>query len=301
MSSHKLRKDKTCLNCGKFVSERYCPSCGQENIEMHYSFPQLVKHFAADLVHYDSSFWHTIKLLFVSPAQLSNEYIDGKRKKIVDPIKLYIFISFVTFLIPSILNFQNPINKAEVVEINTNNQRSVPTDSILSVVGMPPSNTMKANDHYAAKHLLRLANNISHKEQREKASEFITHNIPKVLFLYMPIFAFWLWLFHIRQKRYYSDSAIFTLYFFSFLLLMISLTNIAKHILEVSGASSSLKTILITASTLYMIWNFYRSHHIFYDEQRWKSRLKATMIGGIAVFFISVIMILYILMVFTLI
>ena len=54
----------------------------------------------------------------------------------------------------------------------------------------------------------------------EKFISSFTHNLPKVLFVFMPIFAFFLWLFHNKKRWYYFDHGIFTLHYFSFLLLI---------------------------------------------------------------------------------
>jgi hypothetical protein len=67
----------------------------------------------------------------------------------------------------------------------------------------------------------------------EKAYDFFIHNIPKALFFYMPIFAFVLWLFHYNKKKYYYfDSGIFTLHFFSIVLLSFTMYSILVCISE---------------------------------------------------------------------
>jgi hypothetical protein len=114
MSKNTIRKDKNCLNCNfPNVEDRFCPKCGQENIDSHQSFGGIVFHFFEDLTHYDSGFFKTIKYLLFNPVKLTKEYLAGKRKQYVAPIKLYFFISFITFLIPSILP---PIDGKEIVK-----------------------------------------------------------------------------------------------------------------------------------------------------------------------------------------
>lgn len=103
--SHKspLRKDKTCLNCNHVVPTRFCPNCGQENTSSRKTFHHLFVHFFEDLTHYENAFWKTIKNLLLRPASLTNEYLSGKRLSNLAPIRLYIFISFVTFFVISVL------------------------------------------------------------------------------------------------------------------------------------------------------------------------------------------------------
>ncbi|NSL91026.1 DUF3667 domain-containing protein [Chitinophaga sp. Mgbs1] len=97
MEKHSLRSEKNCLNCGAEVPERFCSHCGQENKVPHETFSHLFKHFVADIFHYDSQFFNTLKYLVFRPGFLSREYSAGKRVKYVNPIKLYVFISFVCF------------------------------------------------------------------------------------------------------------------------------------------------------------------------------------------------------------
>ena len=103
MSHNKLLTDKTCLNCNHVVDQRFCPNCGQENIDTRKTFYQLFVHFFEDLTHYENSFWKTIRNLIFKPASLTREYLSGKRMSYLAPIRLYIFISFVTFFIVSLL------------------------------------------------------------------------------------------------------------------------------------------------------------------------------------------------------
>jgi hypothetical protein len=98
--SHKaLRKDKECLNCGAEVDERFCPHCGQENVEPHDSFWHMLTHFVFDIFHFDSKFFSSVKLLLTNPGFLPAAYISGKRASYLNPVKMYVFTSAIFFLI----------------------------------------------------------------------------------------------------------------------------------------------------------------------------------------------------------
>ena len=99
MSHNKLRTEKNCLNCGHTVEERYCPQCGQENIELHDAALHLFIHFVQDVFHYDGKFWHTLRGLIRKPGFVAAEYIDGKRMHNFHPIRFYFFTSTVFFLL----------------------------------------------------------------------------------------------------------------------------------------------------------------------------------------------------------
>jgi len=99
VSRSRLRQNDICLNCGTTVPERYCSRCGQENIEPKESLWHLITHFFSDITHYDSKFFSTIKTLLLRPGFLTREYITGRRAKYLNPIRAYVFISAVFFLI----------------------------------------------------------------------------------------------------------------------------------------------------------------------------------------------------------
>ena len=99
MSHKKLRDNKTCLNCGHQVEERFCTQCGQENLELHDSVFQLVLHYVQDMFSYDNRIWHTLKNLVLKPGRVAREYMDGKRRQNLDPLRFYVFASSFFFLL----------------------------------------------------------------------------------------------------------------------------------------------------------------------------------------------------------
>lgn len=99
MSRLHLRRDKHCLNCGFVVEERYCSRCGQENVELKESLGHLVGHFFADITHFDSKIFTTLKDLVWRPGFLTREYAEGRRARYLNPIRMYVFISAIFFLV----------------------------------------------------------------------------------------------------------------------------------------------------------------------------------------------------------
>jgi hypothetical protein len=99
MAHTKLRKETNCLNCGAEVDGRYCKYCGQENIEPKQTFWQLTVHFIEDLTHFDGKFFKVLKSLFFNPGFLTREYMIGRRADYINPIRMYLFISAMYFLL----------------------------------------------------------------------------------------------------------------------------------------------------------------------------------------------------------
>ena len=99
MSHAPERKEKNCLNCGATVLGRFCQVCGQENVVPKESFWKLVIHFFYDITHFDSNFFYTLKYLLFKPGFLSKEYLNGRRARYLNPVKMYVFTSAIFFLI----------------------------------------------------------------------------------------------------------------------------------------------------------------------------------------------------------
>ena len=126
MSHSKIRSEKICLNCGTETTGRYCPACGQENIEPKQSVWHLITHFFSDITHFDGKFFVTVKDLFIKPGFLSREYMVGRRISYLDPIRMYIFTSAIFFLIFfSMINLKN-------VHFRTEAFKDIQKDSALS-------------------------------------------------------------------------------------------------------------------------------------------------------------------------
>lgn len=99
MSHLHLRKEDNCLNCGTQVIGRYCHNCGQENVEVKESAWHFIVHFFNDITHFDGKFFTTLKDLLFKPGFLSREYMEGKRMRYLNPIRMYLFTSFIFFLV----------------------------------------------------------------------------------------------------------------------------------------------------------------------------------------------------------
>lgn len=310
MSHNKLRDDKECENCGDYVEKKFCPSCGQKNIETRQTFPVLIGHFAEDLTHYDTAFWKSLKHLLFRPGRLTRIYLEGKRQQYVPPVKLYIFISFITFLIPAILpdfTNQNEADRKVLNKVDVTIKEAAKTSKIIftgqevhsqkeldSLRALPEGQKVSWIDYNDAKIELKFKNGLSW----EKIGETIVNILPKVLFLYMPIFTFWIWLFHGKRRWYFFDHGIFTLHYFSFLLLLFTIIYIFSWIFKQTGLNG-LTTIPVLIYLFYPFFYFFRSHRRMYGESRLVSRLKSFiifMINMICIVFVVTGVVYYILL-----
>jgi len=348
MSKSELRKDKTCLNCRHVVENRFCPNCGQENTDTRKTFHHLFIHFFEDLTHYENAFWKTIRNLYFKPASLTKEYLSGKRLSYLAPVRLYIFISFVTFFLIAVFPNKGSetgddlVNFDEKQTIQVTDVNGQLKDSVIGAKKLKLSDVLKAEEkrqkeknltnaqinedflNFGYKNLRELDSmqkygpaddklsdweyNIIKKtliikaenSQREIVTKFIEqikHNFPKTLFIYMPLFAFILWLFHGKKRWYYFDHGIFTLHYFSFLLLSTLILFFVRKIFSYfdNGFMNAIFYIINIAGYLWMFYYFFPAHHRFYGETRFISFVKS-----IAMFLINLVLMTILLVAFML-
>jgi hypothetical protein len=162
----------------------------------------------------------------------------------------------------------------------------------------PEEDRLDAVAYWFVKKSLEVKKNNTTEELVEKFKESFVHNFSKTLFVYMPLFAFFLWLFHSKKRWYYFDHGIFTLHYFSFLLLVTLVVFLFSKFLSLFGSSlitDTLKEIVDFVSIIWMFYYFFPAHHRFYVETKWMSLIKS-----IALFLINMIFIIIIITLFAL-
>ncbi len=328
MKSQPLRKEKNCLNCGTEVPERYCTHCGQENAVPHETFTHLVKHFVADIFHYDSQFLTTLKYLLFKPGFLSREYMAGKRVRYVNPIKLYVFISFVFFFGLFSLQHNNEEEPGEAITTNAM-ARENEGDSVKTAVAALEE-ALSTDSSSSGKKRERISTNINHYETVEEFDakqqllpdslrfhgaekiiyrriisirqkygtnatkaiiEIFKHNVPKLMFILLPIFALFMTWMYRGRKWLYADHAIFAIHLHTFAFII----GLAGLILEAVFHNDVFMTIgwwLIFIYLVLALWNNY-------GQSFRKSLLKGILLGIAYLFTAGIVFAVYIVLIFT--
>ncbi|HET6542357.1 MAG TPA: DUF3667 domain-containing protein [Chryseolinea sp.] len=88
-----------CLNCSTPLTDVYCPHCGQKDIPSRQTLGELVFNFISSFSGYESKFFTTCRYLLFKPGFLATEYNVGRRERYFHPARMYVFISFIFFLL----------------------------------------------------------------------------------------------------------------------------------------------------------------------------------------------------------
>jgi Protein of unknown function (DUF3667) len=93
------RHNQNCLNCGTPLIDTFCHHCGQKDIPRRQTLGELFSNFISSFWSYEGKFFLTAKYLITRPGFLATEYNAGRRESYYHPARMYVFISFVFFLL----------------------------------------------------------------------------------------------------------------------------------------------------------------------------------------------------------
>lgn len=110
----------------------------------------------------------------------------------------------------------------------------------------------------------------------EKFKEDLLHNIPKMMFLLLPMFALILKLVYISKKRFYYEHIIYSFHLHSAIFLSVLATMLLKWLF---GFVVNIDDWLTFLCIIYVFWYIYRSLRTFYGSTRWVTLLKMFFLG----------------------
>jgi hypothetical protein len=87
-----------CPNCGAPMIGPYCAACGQERNIHRRSVRELGKEFLGELASFDSRILRTAFALVAKPGELSLAFREGRPRRYVPALRLYLFVSLIFFL-----------------------------------------------------------------------------------------------------------------------------------------------------------------------------------------------------------
>jgi len=94
-----------CPNCGESFGERgerrrrFCPECGQETTVRAPTLGEFAQQFGGAYFAAEGALWRSLKLLLLRPGALTVQYLAGRRKHYVLPLRLYLTISLLVLLV----------------------------------------------------------------------------------------------------------------------------------------------------------------------------------------------------------
>ena len=90
---------KSCANCSSPLSGVYCSQCGQRDLDLERPFRKIAGEFLEETFDIDGPVFRTLGALLLRPGVLTRDYLDGHRKRYTSPVRLYLVISVLFFVV----------------------------------------------------------------------------------------------------------------------------------------------------------------------------------------------------------
>lgn len=253
---------------------KFCGSCGQRLEHGMHSVVHFVREATEDLTHADSRLWHTLGALLFKPGLLTREFIAGRRVRYLPPIRLYLVLSVLFFLVMGLAS-----EGSRAVQIKTGSgSTSVPLvrpESVEGLAAKPGETPLQrkqrlCNPDYSGP-LSRFVEPFLRKgclnflENRGRSmGEAFWHNLPKALFVFLPALALVMKVMYWRPRHYYVEHLLFFLHNHAFGFLVFGLLGLIALL-----APSSIGNLLQLAVWLYVPYYVFVAMRRVYGQGPW--------------------------------
>lgn len=283
MSHRKYRAETNCLNCGAEVKGKFCPECGQANIETRENFFHLVGHFISDYLHFDNKFFKSLLYLFTKPGFLTRQYWEGKRVRYIQPLRLFFFITVIFVLVTTSFyhRFGDELKSRMIhsdstfIKYDTTRLAGLNDSTEIYVPSAKDTLTVKEIKESKVKEARML------KKMRSGVDSFFIY-LKYVMFFLLPVYALLFKLLYIRRKTFYVDQLVYVMHLQSFAFCVLMILLFLPFIFPES--LTILQRIVMVAIFVYVGLSF----RYLYMQPWWKTILKS-LIATFLLFFVTII------------
>jgi hypothetical protein len=264
-----------CDNCGAAVSGRYCGACGQRLEPPLHSLWHFSKAVTEDLTHADSRLWRTLGALLFRPGDLTREFLAGRRARYLPPVRLYLVISVTFFLWASTTHDQLRVIRVTQPDHGPSHATLAPFDEGTFGKPLPEESAEQHAErvcssgvNYDGPWRARIQPAVRRAcvrmvlDNGRSLPEVYMHNVPRAMFIFLPLLAGAMMLLYWRPRHYYIEHLLLFLHNHAFVFLLLLLAGLASALLP------RLAGWLSGAASLYIAWYAYRSMRVVYEQGR---------------------------------
>ncbi len=272
-----------CKNCGYPITGSFCSQCGQKAGVHVLSFSEWFADIAEALFTFDSRVFRSVVPLVVRPGFLTREFVAGRRARYIAPLRLYLFISIIFFLLAgniaridagSDMVFDTPV-AAQGKSAAKPGAAQDDTDIRLDGLDWLPM-----HDVLQAK--LRAQVRKAKADPRAFMNALIASmlsNVPKMMFFFLPLVALMLKFLYLRSGRYFLEHLVFSLHYHSFFFLALILFMTAGQLGDNYAALSTPVEIFEVVLWAYLPYYLFRAMRVNYGQGRFKTLVKYFLLG----------------------
>ena len=214
-----------CRNCGSALTGQYCAACGQREGRGELRLGEALGEIFGEVFSWDSRLWRTLFALVCRPGLLTSEFMAGRRARYMPPFRLYLIISFLTFLTLSVGSRIDAFNadrdgnsqsSALIIIDSGESSESVEGEGNIEIGITDDDSPPWLRDMEG-----RMEANVSRLEG--DSGSFLAQlldYLPQLMFLMLPLFALVIQLLYLFSGYYYLQHLVFGLNFHSFVYLL---------------------------------------------------------------------------------
>jgi Protein of unknown function (DUF3667) len=106
-----------CVSCGETLSGSYCHACGERRLELDdASLARYLREAVDEIASLDSRAARSVRTLLFEPGRLTQEYLAGRRRPYLGPLKLYLAAFALTMLLFGAMPLWSAGEQAAVLE-----------------------------------------------------------------------------------------------------------------------------------------------------------------------------------------
>jgi len=201
-----------CRSCGAPQAERFCARCGEKRVTTHdYSIVHFAEHLLETFTHFDFRSLRALWVLVSRPGALTRDYLDGRRRRYVGPIQLFVIVNVLTAVV-GFNTFRTPLSIQEHDAPFAATKRDVAAKA-QARSGVGRDEFVKEFDRTAG----------------TQSKSWIFSMIPAFALLMTLVYGF---------RRYYFEHLVFATHFYAFMLLWLVVGGIfAIMLLRLFGVS----------------------------------------------------------------
>ena len=260
-----------CLNCRALLTGPWCANCGQKHEPEIQTFGHFSSEAFENITHADSRVWRTVWVLVSKPGQLTRDFFSGRRGRYLPPVRLYLVVSLVFFLLAGLAdNRQRPavvIDRADTAGAGSAKGEDAGKACSSSSYNGPFRDAVLAR-------LPAQCRKIAADNGRGLSQAFI-QNLPKGLFVLLPLIAACMKLMYWRPRRFYVEHLLLLLHNHIYLFVGYGLLLLLGFVLPENGAVGLASVVF----NCYMFWYFYRGMRNYYEQGRALTLAKFMMLG----------------------
>ena len=247
-----------CCHCGAVLMQpaaNFCSACGQEARIRPPLMREFLQQFGGAYVSTEGAFWRTLKLLVTKPCELTAQYLAGRRKHYVLPLRLYLTIAFLMAAVVRLggvsmnevdarINEEPPDSRPESVRIDLGFGKAEVRNGVFVCQNLPQWICVRMEARLNT-------DNAGLSKRMHTVLDRVINNVGVIMFALLPAFAFSLMLVYRNRRLRYAEHFVFALHLHAFGALVLAVMTVKVPWVNWLGTVAVLGYALLAIKRVY--------------------------------------------------